>query len=284
MASRSRSPTHRVIPEVTTDWIEPASLLPIRVACLLIGLPDLDTAQVRRWSDELEKLGGDLGLDELEAAAREFSTLRDYILEQFEAKRAKPGDDLLSTLLAAELDNERLSEANVVMFATTMLAAGSDTTRSLLAGMPWALANHPDQLERVVSDRSLVPGAVEESLRWVSPARAFFRTATQDTEIRGQEIRAGQRVYLMYMAANRDEDVFSHPETFDISRPENNQHLAFGLGTHVCIAASLVRLEAGILLNELLDRFPRFELAGEPTSVIHIIRNGWEKMPIVFHR
>ncbi len=116
----------------------------------------------------------------------------------------------------------------------------------------------------------------------MTPARAFLRTATRDTEIRGQVVREGQHVYNMYMAANRDEDVFPHPETFDIARPENDLHLAFGIGTHVCIGARLVRLEARILLNALLDRFPRFELAAEPVPVRHMIRNSWHDMPVVF--
>jgi cytochrome P450 len=272
----------QIVPGAVTDWMELAGILPIRVGSLLIGLPDVDRDQVRHWSDELEKLGGDLTLEELQAAAAEFATLRSYILENLQAKRAVPGQDLLSTLLEEELDDRRVSEANVIMFAMTMMAAGSDTTRSLLAGMVWALAKHPEQLARLAADRSLVPGAVEEALRWVTPARAFLRTATCDTEIRGQVVREGQHVYNMYMAANRDEDIFSSPETFDVARPENDLHLAFGIGTHVCIGARLVRLEAGILLNALLDRFPRFALAAEPVPVRHMIRNSWDDMPVIF--
>jgi cytochrome P450 len=268
---------------VTTDWMELAGILPIRIGSLLIGLPDADRAQVRHWSDELEKLGGDLTMAELQAAAKEFSTLRGYIMENFEAKRGEPGHDLLSTLLAAELDDRKVSEANVVMFAMTMIAAGSDTTRALLAGMVWALAKHPDQLAKLVADRSLVPGAIEEALRWVTPARAFLRTAMQDMEIRGEKVKAGQHVYLMYMAGNRDEDIFPEPETFDVARKENGLQMAFGIGTHVCIGARLVRMEAAILLNALLDRYPRFELAAEPQPVIHVIRNSWDDMPVVFH-
>jgi cytochrome P450 len=272
----------QIEPGAVTDWMELAGILPIRVGSLLIGLPDADEDQVRHWSDELEKLGGDLTLEELQSAVAEFATLRSYIVENIEAKRATPGQDLLSTLLDAELDDRKVSEANVIMFAMTMLAAGSDTTRALLAGMVWALAKHGGQLARVAADRSLVPGTVEEALRWVTPARAFLRTATRDTQIRGQLVRDGQHVYNMYMAANRDEDVFPHPETFDVARPENDLHQAFGIGTHVCIGARLVRLEAGIVLNALLDRFLRFELAAEPVPVQHMIRNSWHDMLVVF--
>jgi cytochrome P450 len=269
-------------PGAVTDWMDLAGVLPIRVGSLLIGLPDADRDQVRHWSDELERLGGDLTLEELQSAAAEFTTLRGYIVANLEAKRAAPGQDLLSTLLEAELDDRKVSEANVVMFAMTMLAAGSDTTRALLAGLVWALAKHPRELARVAADRSLVTGAVEEGLRWVTPARAFLRTAAANAEIRGQVVREGQRVYNMYMAANRDDDVFPHPDIFDVARPENDLHLAFGIGTHVCIGARLVRLEAGMLLNALLDRFPRFELAAEPVPVRHMIRNSWHDMPVIF--
>jgi cytochrome P450 len=274
----------RIEPDTVTDWMELAGTLPIRTGSLLIGLPDADAAQVRHWSDELEKLGGDLTLEELQAAAGEFATLRDYIVQNLEAKRSARGNDLLSTLLEAELDDRKVSEANVIMFAMTMLAAGSDTTRALLAGMVWALAHHPDQLARLAADRSLVPGAVEEALRWVTPARAFLRTATADTSVSGTTVREGEHVYLMYMSANRDEAVFRQADRFDIARTENELHLAFGIGTHVCIGARLVRLEAGILLNALLDRFPRWELAAEPVPVVHVIRNSWHDMPVVFHR
>ena len=272
-----------ITPDVVTDWMELAGILPIRAGSLLIGLPDADTDQVRHWSDELEKLGGDVTLEELEAAAGEFQTLQQYIRDNIERKRANPGNDLLSSLLADELDGKAVTEANVIMFAMTMIAAGSDTTRALLAGMVWALAKHPDQLALLAADRSLVPGAVEESLRWVTPARAFLRTAMQDTEINGTTVGKGEHVYLMYMSANRDEDVFPNAQKFDITRKENDLHMAFGIGTHVCIGARLVRIEAAILLNTLLDRFPRWELAEEPDPVVHMIRNSWNNMPVVFH-
>jgi cytochrome P450 len=274
-----------IVPGEPVDWMEKvAAVLPIRAGSLLIGLPDADTARVRHWSDELEKLGGDLTLEQLQAAAAEFQSLQAYITENAEIKRANPGNDLLSSLLEAELDNDRLSMANVVMFAMTMIAAGSDTTRALLAGTIWALANHPDQLAKLVADRSLIPNAIEESMRWVTPARAFLRTAVCDTAIDGTPIAEGQHVYLMYMSGNRDEDVFPDPERFDITRPESTLQLAFGSGAHVCAGSRLVRTEAAILLDELLNRFTRVELCEEPTPVVHVIRNSWTDMKVVFHR
>jgi cytochrome P450 len=266
------------------DWITYASLIPIVAGAHLIGLPDADVDRVRFWSDALEKLGGDLTFEEVEAAAADLQTLQSYILEAIEKKRHEPpSGDLLSVLLEQEIDNEKVSEANVVMFAMTMMAAGSDTTRSLLAGLVCELARHPDQWERLRADRSLVRLAVEETMRFVAPARAFLRTATEDAEVNGHEVREGQHVYLMYMAGNRDERMFSRPHEYDVGRQEAARHLSFGAGAHVCAASRLVRREGPIVLNALLDRFSRIELAEAPTPVVHIIRNGWSRMPAVFH-
>jgi cytochrome P450 len=273
-----------IAPGEPVDWMEIASLVPIVASTRLIGLPDADFERVQFWSNELEKLGGDLSLEELQAAAQEFKGLQTYIAENMVAKRSHPGDeDLLTVLLDAELDNDKVSEANVVMFAMTMLAAGSDTTRALLGGLVNHLAQHPDQWSMLRQDRSLIPLAIEETLRVVTPARAFLRTATEDIEINGHTIRANQHVYLMYMAANRDETVFPDPDRYDITRAESTQHLAFGAGAHVCAGSRLVRLEAPIVLNALLDRFSRIEAAGDATPVVHIIRNSWSAMPVTFH-
>jgi cytochrome P450 len=275
-----------ITPGEAVDWIRYSSLVPIKAATKLIGLPDTDVDKVQFWSDELEKLGGDITFEELEAAAHEFQSLQKYIVDNIEIRmqNQRPEDeDLLTVLLNAELDGKGVSEANVVMFAMTAIAAGSDTTRALLAGMVYHLAQHPDQWELLRNDRSLVPLAIEETLRYVTPARAFGRTATEDVEINGQLIRSGQRVYCMYMAANRDEDVFPDPDKYDVTRKESAQHLTFGAGAHVCAGSRLVRLEGPMLLNALLDRYSRVELAGEATPVVHVIRNSWSTMPVVFH-
>jgi cytochrome P450 len=265
------------------DWIPIASTLPVRAGSRLIGLPDADHAQVSHWSDELEKLGGDITFEELRAAAHEFASLQDFIIATIEARRANPeGEDLITTLLKAELHEKPVTEANIVMFAMTMLAAGTDTTRSLLAGLVHTLAQHPAQWAALRADRRLVAGALEETLRWVTPARAFLRTATADTVVGEQPIGSGQHVYLMYMAANRDPEAFPDPHTYDIRRPNAASHVAFGSGAHVCAGSRLVRLEAGIMLNTLLDRFAGVEIGAPATPVRHIIRNGWSAMPVVF--
>lgn len=273
-----------ISPGEVVDWILHASLIPIFVGTHLIGLPDADVDRVRFWSDALEKLGGDLSFEELDGAAADLQSLQPYILDAIEQKRHGPlGGDLLSVLLEQEIDNEKVSEANVVMFAMTMMAAGSDTTRSLLAGLVYELAQHPDQWQRLRSDRSLVRLAIEETMRFVTPARAFLRTAIEDVDVNGHEIGKGQHVYLMYMAGNRDERVFERPHDYDVGRQESVRHLSFGAGAHVCAASRLVRREGPIVVNALLDRFSRIELAETPTPVVHIIRNGWSRMPAVFY-
>ncbi|MGW2964692.1 cytochrome P450 [Streptomyces sp. NPDC001220] len=269
--------------DTVVDWVSYANLVPINAAIRMIGLPHTDFERVRFWSDELEKLAGDVTFEELRSAAAEFQSLQRFIAESLEAKRRDPGDgDLLTVLLTAELDRTNVSEANVVMFAMTMLAAGNDTTRSLLAGLVHQLARHPDQWELLRRDRSLIPAAVEETLRYVTPARAMLRTATRDVEMDGHQVRAGQHVYLMYMAANRDESVFPDAHRYDVTRAESVRHLAFGAGIHHCMGARLVRAEAPIVLDALLDRFSGVTAAAEPTPVMNHIRNGWTSMPVVF--
>jgi cytochrome P450 len=266
-----------------TDWVPLASLLPVRLAALLLGLPDDNVDQLRFWSDALERAISVQDADELKAAGEDFAPIYDYIRSFFQEKQASSSDDLIATLLRAELDNERLSEDNILMFAVTMLAAGNDTTRSLLSGLVVTLAQHPEELAKVVADRSLLAGTIEECMRWITPARGFVRWVRHDTEIRGTKLRQGQYVYILYAAANRDEEMFEHAETFDVARKENAMQLAFGFGTHVCIGAPLVRLEAKALLSTLLDTFEHFELAGAPSRVQgSALREGWTHAPVIF--
>jgi cytochrome P450 len=257
-------------------------VLPIRVATALIGLPPGYDADIRRWSDALESLKLIHGADNIAAAIRQFSEMDDFFRAQFVTKRASPGDDLISTLLAAKLDGEPLTEPDLLTYCSTFLAAGSDTTRSLLAGMALALAEHPGQLRKLRADPGLLDGAIEESLRWTTPARGFLRTAVADTQVRGVDIKAGQRVYLLYDAGNRDAEVFPDPWAYDIERPNASAHLGFGYGPHLCIAAHLARLEARELFRVLLSTFTSIEVTGEATEIRQLLRNGWVHAPLSF--
>ena len=273
----------KIEPGSSLDFVEEvAAALPIRVAVALIGLPSGHDADIRRWSDALESLKLIHGADNIRAAIRQFSEMDDFFRKQFVIKRANPGEDLISTLLAAQLDGAPITESNLLTYCSTLLAAGSDTTRSLLTGMALALAEHPDQMRKLKQNPALLDGAIEESLRWTTPARGFLRTALTDTQVRGVDIKAGQRIYLLYDAGNRDAEVFADPWTYDIERPNASSHLGFGYGPHLCIAAHLARLEARELYGALLNAFGSIEVTGEVTEIRQLLRNGWVHAPLTF--
>jgi cytochrome P450 len=273
----------KIEPGSSLDFVEEvAAALPIRVAVALIGLPSGHDADIRRWSDALESLKLIHGADNIRAAIRQFSEMDDFFRKQFVIKRANPGEDLISTLLAAQLDGAPISESNLLTYCSTFLAAGSDTTRSLLTGMALALAEYPDQMRKLKRNPALLDGAIEESLRWTTPARGFLRTALTDTRVRGVDIKAGQRIYLLYDAGNRDAEVFADPWTYDIERPNASSHLGFGYGPHLCIAAHLARLEARELYGALLNAFGSIEITGEVTEIRQLLRNGWVHAPLTF--
>jgi cytochrome P450 len=260
-----------------------AAVLPMLTVCDMLGIPDAEHARIRFWSDQLERMFTvPMTPEEQARTAAGFNEMNPFLLDVFDRKRVEPGDDLISSLLQAELDNEKLTPANVLMMTQTLIGAGNDTTRALLSGMVLALAEHPEQYDLLRHNPDLVPNAMEESLRWTSPSRGFIRTALEDTELAGQAIAAGQRVYIAYDSANRDETVFPDPDTFDVTRPLNAPNVGFGFGTHVCIGASLVRMEVRTFLAELVHRFSRVEVAGETERVRLTIRNSWTRLPVVF--
>jgi cytochrome P450 len=164
-------------------------------------------------------------------------------------------------------------------FFVQLVTAGNDTTKTMLASGLLALLQHPEQLEALRGDRSLIPGAVEEILRWANPLHYFRRTATADAELRGRRIAAGDKVAMIYTSANRDEDVFDDPHRFDIRR-EPNPHLSFGIGEHFCLGAHLARLEGRVFFEELLDTFPSIELTGEPRRTRSNLNNALKELPV----
>ena len=273
----------KIRPGQTLDFVEEvAAVLPVRMAVALIGLPPGHDADIRRWSDALESLKLIHGAGNIRAAIGQFAEMNDFYREQFAVKRAQPGEDLISALLAAQLDGQPIAEPTLLAYCSLFLAGGSDTTRSLLTGMALALAEHPDQLKKLKDNRGLLDGAIEESLRWTTPARGFLRTAVVDTRVRGVDIKAGQRIYLLYDAGNRDAEVFEDPWSYDIERPNASSHLGFGYGPHLCIAAHLARLEARELFGALLDAFSGIEVSGPATEIRQLLRNGWVHAPLSF--
>jgi cytochrome P450 len=273
----------KIQPGAPIDFVaEIADQLPIMIATRLLGISVQDQEMVKKWSDALEDMNSVDTLEEIEAAKATFATMNAVFEEEFARQRVTPGNGLVADMLAASLDGQPVAEANILAYATTVLAAGSDTTRALVTGTMLAFADFPEQMTRLKEDRSLLNTAIEEALRWVTPARSFVRTALQDTEIRGTTIKAGQRIFLLYAAGNFDEEAFTEPHTFDVGRANVMQHVAFGFGPHMCIAAQLVRTEMRIFLNALLDRFSRVRKVAEPSPVMHVLRHSWYSAPLVF--
>jgi cytochrome P450 len=190
--------------------------------------------------------------------------------------------DLVSLLVGSAVGGCPLSQEELFMFLLTLLVAGNETTRTLLSGTVLVLDEHPDQRSTLASDVSLVPGGVEECLRWVTPVHAFCRTATEDAEVGGTPVKEGDYLCMLYASANRDERIFGQDAArFDVRRPANPVHLAFGFGEHVCLGASLARLEARIFVEELLGRFPGYAVTGPAVRVLSTTVAGIRSLPVV---
>ena len=272
-------------PDSSIDWIASvAEVLPLVVTARLLGLPGDNISDLARWSDELMKFGLVLSDEERAASIEAFSAMNEYMVDQLEAKRDNPGDDVLSVLLSAEIDKEYLSVANILSLATAVLAGGNETTRALLGNMVWAFAQHPDQRQILANDPSLASQAVEETLRWKGPVHGFIRKVSKETELRGKELETGHFIYMLFAAANRDEEWFDEPELFQITRKPDVPNLAFGSGNHQCPGMRLARLEARILLEELIQRFPSWKVTKEPRNIESLFRNGFYDLPVIFSR
>ena len=257
---------------------ELAAPFPLTVIAELLGIDEADREDFRRWSDAAIE-SPDLPPEETMAALGELST---FIVEHIRLKRERPGQDLVSLLVRSEIAGQPLSKEELFMFLLTLLVAGNETTRTLLSGSAIALWEHPDQRAALARDPELLPGAVEECLRWVTPVHAFCRTATEDAVIAGTTVRAGDYLCLLYASANRDEHVFGPDAAgFDVRRKTVPVHLAFGFGEHVCLGASLARLEARIFCEELLARFPNYEVTGPAERVLSTTVAGIRSLPIV---
>ena len=191
----------------------------------------------------------------------------------------KPADDLVSILVHAEVDGERLDDDELVFEMLLLLLGGDETTRNVTCGGMEQLLAHPAQKLRVAADAALLPGAVEEMLRWVSPIKNMNRTVTEDVDFGGQQLRAGAKVLMLYESANFDEAQFDDPSRFDVARAPN-EHLAFGFGAHFCLGASLARLELHAIFDRLLARLPDLELATDTPPPRAL--TGISEMPVRF--
>jgi len=254
---------------------------PLYIIMTLLGIPESDYPRMLKLTQEL------FGSNDPELARGTTSdTARDTLLDFFEYfqrliedRRANPTDDLASVIANAEIDGEPIGILETVGYYLIIATAGHDTTSSAIGGGVAALLAYPDQLKRLTSDATLVPTAVEEMFRWVSPVKQFMRTSIGDHVVGGVTIRDGGQVLLSFPSANRDEAIFEHADTFDITR-DPNRHVAFGFGAHYCLGTHLARLETRAFFDELVPRIVELEPAGEPEFMRTLFVGGPKHVPV----
>jgi cytochrome P450 len=240
--------------ELVHDFAAP---LPSTVIAELIGVPDEHVESFRSWTEQF--VGITSTADFADAATKIYGLFGELLAE----RRREPTDDLMSALIAAEIDGKHLTDEELLGFSFLLLIAGNDTTTSLIGNGAELLARHPDQRAELVRDPSAIPGAVEEMVRIEAPTQALPRTTTREVSVHDTTVPAGSRVMLVWGAANLDEREFPDAERFDVRR-RISRHLGFGHGAHYCLGASLARLEGRVAFEELLRRIPEWELAEEP--------------------
>jgi cytochrome P450 len=266
------------------DIVEALSIpFPLQVICELLGVDGSQWPRFFEWSEAV--IPGESERTEEERAELQ-AEMWGYLVGVAEVRRAAPAEDLVSVLAmvgseeGAEAD--RLSEAELAMFLIQLLVAGNETTRNLLSGGLAALAAHPEQWAALRTDPDLIPGAVEELLRWTTPVISFMRTATADCSVRGQAVAAGDPVLLLYASANRDEEVFgADADQLRVDR-HPNPHVSFGFGPHFCLGAALARLEGRVVLSELVTRFASLTPAGPVERTASPVIAGVRHAPLVF--
>jgi cytochrome P450 len=266
------------------DFVERISApLPIAVIAWILGVPRSDWKLLFRWTNEV--VGADdpeyrrPGETPAQTSLRARAELQEYFAHLIEARRAAPQDDLVSQLAHAEIDGAPLTPLQLLAYCELMVEAGNETTRNAISGGLLAFAEHRGEWDRLKRNPDLLPDAVEEILRWTSPVITFARTATEDVELRGQTIRAGEQLALFYPSANRDEEVFADPFELRIDR-RPNRHLAFGVGEHFCLGAHVARVELETIFRHLLLRLEWFEVAGPVERLSSTVVGGIKHLPI----
>lgn len=254
---------------------------PLYVIMSLLGIPEDDFPRMLQLTQEI--FGGDD--TELQRGASPEDLLQvlmdfaNYFNTLTVSRRENPTEDLASAIANARINGEPLSDLDTISYYVIVATAGHDTTKDAITGGLHALIENPDQLAQLREHPEMMGTAVEEMIRWTTPVKEFMRTATADTEVRGVPIAAGESVYLAYVSANRDEEVFDEPFRFDIAR-DPNKHLAFGYGVHFCLGAALARMEMASLFTELLPRLDSIELTGQPEWASTVFVGGLKHLPI----
>ncbi len=270
-------------PEGECDFVQDvASIHPLKVIARILGVPEEDEPFILRLTNEL--FGAEdpefQRSEDRQAAIQELGLdFYRYFSKVVEARRNEPRDDLVSVIANAQIDGQPMGEVETMGYCLITFTAGHETTRGAIGGGMHALIEHPEQRERWAREMELSPLAVEEIMRFVTPVNTMVRTATEDYELRGRRIQAGDRLVLFYASANRDEEVFSDGDAFRLDR-QPNPHLAFGIGEHYCLGANLAKKTSGAIFRELVSRLREIELLGEPQRTASNLVPGIKHMPV----
>ena len=276
--------------------IDVASQLPLAVICGMLGIERKDWDLMFQLTNKVLGPGDpeyqtdvpieQRGTQEAAAITGNMGTFQMFgffgqVLQAARTGQRPLGEDLISILVSSEVDGEQLTDDDILWFCFLLILAGNETTRNAISGGLWALCDHPAEMAKLQADMSLLPSAVEEILRWVSPVTHMARVALADYEVGGQPIKKGERVVMWYPSVNRDEDVFPDAFTFDITRKPND-HLAFGIGEHFCLGSGFARLEITTVFEQLLTRFPDIQLNGTPERLRSSFIGGIKHLPVKF--
>lgn len=264
----------------TFDWVSTvACQLPIQMLSTLFGIPQEDRHQLLQWSNVFTGFDDPDLIPDLESAREQLRGYSEYMLAMREDRLSRPpAPDLVSMLVHGAL-SKSMTPLDYMSDMVLLTIGGNDTTRNSISGGLYELAKHPEHWERLRDDRSLLRTAMTEILRWVTPVIHVRRTATMDYEFRGHQIKKGDRVVVWYVSANRDEEIYSDAYDFKIDR-NDRRHLSFGTGVHFCVGAPLAEMQLRVLWDEILNRFPRFEIVGEPVRLRSNFINGIKSLPV----
>jgi cytochrome P450 len=286
---QAREIVERVAPLGECDFVsEIAAALPLQIICDMMGIPRADNKRIFELTNVILGVGDPEYVQSMEDLMAAGMELFQYGLALAEDRLANPRDDIATALMHAEIEDEngrhRLTASELGSFFLLLVVAGNETTRNAISHGMLALTQHPDQRERWLQDfEAVAPSAVEEIVRWATPVIHFRRTATRDTVVGGQAIRAGEKVVMFYNSANRDERAFDDPYRFDVTRTPN-EHVGFGAGgPHFCLGANLARREIRVMFEELLHRLPDIEVTGEPAMLQSAFIHGIKRMPCAWH-
>lgn len=269
----------------TFNWVDEVSVeLTLRLLATLVDYPFEDRHRLLYWSNVSTGFPGDGVVESWEHRSDVLREIATYFTGEFRKKiEAPPGPDLISMLAKSPLA-QQMTPKEFIGTVTLILVGGNDTTRNSMSGSILAMHQFPDEFAKLKRDPSLVPVAVSEILRWQTPVTYMRRTALEDCEIRGRQIRKGDKVVMWYLSGNRDEEIYERPDDFIIGRPNPRQHLTFGFGVHRCLGNRLGEMQLRILWEEILQRFSRIEVVGEPIRINHNMFRGFKDLPVRVYR